>query len=64
MRLLGNPPLVFPTHFDAHWQPLTARATRLTDEQRADLAKFEQEVHACSPATRVVVPEAFRPYPI
>ena len=64
LRLLGNPPIVFPTHFDAHWQPLTAKETRLTDEQRADLAKFEQEVHACSPATRVVIPEAFRPYPV
>jgi L-ascorbate metabolism protein UlaG (beta-lactamase superfamily) len=64
MRLLGNPPVVFPTHFDAHWQPLTGKETRLTDEQRADLAKFEREVHACSPATRVVIPEAFRPYPV
>jgi L-ascorbate metabolism protein UlaG (beta-lactamase superfamily) len=64
MRLLGDPPVVFPTHFDAHWEPLTAKETRLTDEQRADLAEFVQEVHACSPGTRVVVPEAFRPYPI
>jgi L-ascorbate metabolism protein UlaG (beta-lactamase superfamily) len=64
MRLLGDPPVVFPNHFDAHAEPLTAGEDRVTDVARADLAKFADEVRACSPATRVVFPEIFRPNPV
>jgi L-ascorbate metabolism protein UlaG (beta-lactamase superfamily) len=62
MRLLGNPALVFANHFDAHWQPLTSKETRLEEGQRADASRFSAEIQACSPATEVVLPEAFRPY--
>jgi L-ascorbate metabolism protein UlaG (beta-lactamase superfamily) len=62
MRLLGNPALVFANHFDSFSQPLTSKQTRLEDGQRAEVTKFSDEIHACSPATKVVLPEAFRPY--
>jgi L-ascorbate metabolism protein UlaG (beta-lactamase superfamily) len=60
MRALGKPPLVFANHFDEWTEP--TRPTRdLPDETKSDLARFADEVHACSPTTRVVVPEPFQP---
>ncbi|MEO8874272.1 MAG: MBL fold metallo-hydrolase, partial [Polyangiaceae bacterium] len=59
LHALGNPPLVIASHFDAFWKSLDDDTT-LAPETRADLAKFTEEAHACSPLTRVVVPEHFQ----
>lgn len=61
MRVLENPKLVLPTHFDAHYEPLADERTPIAPAQLAEVAKFEQEVRACSPETRVVVPTRFAP---
>ena len=60
MRVLGNPALVLANHFDAHWEPLGAAQLAISPEARKSLAQFAAEVHACAPATRVVVPTHFR----
>lgn len=54
MRTLGNPPLVYVTHFDA-WRTPVAEQPPLDDDTRA----FAAEVTACSPRTRVVIPRHF-----
>ncbi len=59
LKALGQPNVVLPNHFDAHWQPFQARETRIEPEQRDDLAKFTAEVAACAPTTRVIVPRTF-----
>lgn len=59
MRALGNPPLVLANHFDAFWKHVDDD-TAPDPDTRADLAKFADEVHACSPLTRVVVPAHFQ----
>jgi L-ascorbate metabolism protein UlaG (beta-lactamase superfamily) len=59
MRALGNPSLVMTNHFDAHRQPLGAKPMDIGDEGLADLQAFANEIHACSPTTRVVVPKHF-----
>lgn len=64
MRALGRPPLVLTDHFDAHWKPLGPEQMSLGDDARASLARFADEIHACAPATKVVVPEHFRPIAI
>jgi L-ascorbate metabolism protein UlaG (beta-lactamase superfamily) len=56
MHALGAPPVVIATHFDAWTKPL-ADDTSIDDDTRADLAAFADEVHACAPKTRVIVPE-------
>jgi L-ascorbate metabolism protein UlaG (beta-lactamase superfamily) len=53
MRLLGNPPVVYPTHFD-DW-----KAPPKDEPLDVDLAAFIREVHACSPRTQVIVPKHF-----
>jgi L-ascorbate metabolism protein UlaG (beta-lactamase superfamily) len=55
LRVLGAPPLVLPNHFD-DWSapPRDAPAD-------ADLLAFVEEVRACSPHTRVIVPRHFVP---
>jgi len=59
MRVVGMPPVVFANHFDVWTEP--TRPTRdLPDDTKSDLARFADEVHACSPSTRVVVPEPFQ----
>jgi L-ascorbate metabolism protein UlaG (beta-lactamase superfamily) len=63
MRAIGQPPLVLPNHFDDHRAPLGDRPS-LTDDVREEIGHFADEVHACSPATRVVVPGYFDPIPI
>jgi L-ascorbate metabolism protein UlaG (beta-lactamase superfamily) len=61
MHVLGRPRLVFTNHFDVWKEP--ARPTRdLPDETKTDLARFADEVHACAPDTRVIVPEPFQAY--
>jgi L-ascorbate metabolism protein UlaG (beta-lactamase superfamily) len=64
MRVLGQPKLVLPNHFDAHRRPLGDHPPPFDEETREDLARFADEVHACSPATRVVVPAYFEPIAI
>jgi L-ascorbate metabolism protein UlaG (beta-lactamase superfamily) len=53
LRVLGAPPIVIATHFDA-WQE--APVDEPPDE---DLQAFVAEVHACAPATRVILPHHF-----
>jgi L-ascorbate metabolism protein UlaG (beta-lactamase superfamily) len=57
MRALGRPPLVFANHFDAFMQPLGPHQMDIDAEDRQSLARFADEIHACAPDTRVVVPE-------
>ncbi len=59
MRALGRPPLVLTNHFDAHSRPLGDPQMEVGDEARASLGRFADEVHACAPATKVVVPSHF-----
>lgn len=61
MRALGQPRLVLANHFDAHSTPLGPKQMDIGDEGRASLAKFADEIHACSPRTKVVVPTHFQP---
>jgi hypothetical protein len=58
MHALGEPPVVIANHFDVWMKPL---GEPLPDGTVKDLRKFEDEVHACAPATRVIVPEALHP---
>lgn len=58
MHALGQPPLVLANHFDAFRAPL---GTPLTAEAEADLRRFADEIHACAPNARVVVPIALQP---
>ncbi|MGN6107036.1 MAG: MBL fold metallo-hydrolase [Kofleriaceae bacterium] len=60
MRALGQPAVVFTNHFDPWTAPLGPKLV-LSDDARADLAEFTEEIHACAPNTRVVVPEYFEP---
>lgn len=64
MRALGRPPLVLTNHFDAHWAPLGPEQMDISDEGRAHLATFAEEIHACAPDTKVVVPVHFQPISI
>ena len=57
MRVLGNPPLVIPTHwdrfnvgYDVSQEPAVRR-----------LQSFIEEIKSASPATRVIVPQYFKP---
>lgn len=59
MRATGAPPLVLATHFDAWTKPL-AQAMDLDDDARRDLAAFSDEIHACAPRARVVIPSPGR----
>jgi L-ascorbate metabolism protein UlaG (beta-lactamase superfamily) len=60
MRVLGFPPLVFANHFD-DWRQAPLPTSQLSPEIQADLARFRAELHACSPHTRLIVPEPFSP---
>jgi hypothetical protein len=64
MRALGSPRLVLANHFDAFKEPLGPRQMDMGDASRADLAAFADEVHACAPAARVLVPTHLAPIPI
>jgi L-ascorbate metabolism protein UlaG (beta-lactamase superfamily) len=61
MRALNQPKLVLTNHFDAHWEPLGPRQMEIGDDARAGVQKFADEVHACAPSTRVVVPVHLQP---
>ena len=64
MRTLGQPPLVLTNHFDAFSEPLGPKQMDIGDDGRASLARFAEEIHACAPATKVVVPDHLRPIAI
>jgi L-ascorbate metabolism protein UlaG (beta-lactamase superfamily) len=53
LTVLGKPKLVYTTHFD-NW-----RGPPVDEPPNEDLRAFVEEVHACSPATRVVIPKHF-----
>ena len=54
MHALGNPPIVFPTHWDDYGSKPRPEALKQVDS-------FVAEVRAASPKTRVIVPEYFTP---
>lgn len=57
MRVLGNPPLVLPTHWDRFNVPYTFSQEPAVRR----LQSFIDEVKSASPSTRVIVPEYFKP---
>jgi hypothetical protein len=54
MKALGNPPVVFPTHWDDY-------GTKPRTEALQQVGTFVAEVQAASPKTRVIVPDYFMP---
>lgn len=54
MHALGDPPVVFPTHWDDYGTKPRAAALK-------QVALFSQEIHAAAPQTRIVVPDYFVP---
>jgi L-ascorbate metabolism protein UlaG (beta-lactamase superfamily) len=52
IRVLGSPPTVLVTHFDAWQKPPI-------DQPSEDADTFAAEIHACSPHTRVIIPKHF-----
>jgi L-ascorbate metabolism protein UlaG (beta-lactamase superfamily) len=60
MKVLGNPPLVIPTHWDRF------NVTYAVSQEPAvkRLQSFLDEVHAASPETTIIVPEYFKPIPL
>ena len=60
MSVLGSPPLVFANHFD-DWRRTPVPTSQLSPKIQADLAQFRAELRACSPHTRLIVPEPFSP---
>lgn len=54
MHALGDPPVVFPTHWDDY-------GTKPRPEALKQVATFVAEVRAASPRTRVIVPGYFTP---
>lgn len=57
MRVLGNPPLVIPTH----WDRFNVGYDVSQEPALRRLQSFIEEIKSASPATRVVVPEYFKP---
>jgi L-ascorbate metabolism protein UlaG (beta-lactamase superfamily) len=64
MKVLGHPRLVLTNHFDAHWNPLGPKQMQIEDADRADLMRFAEEIHGCSPETKVIVPTHLQPISI
>ena len=54
LHALGNPAVVFPTHWDDY-------GTKPRSEARKQVDTFATEVRAASPKTKVIVPEYFKP---
>lgn len=54
MRALGDPAVVFPTHWDDY-------GTKPRSEALRQVGTFVSEVRAASPTTKVIVPEYFKP---
>ncbi|HEX7666615.1 MAG TPA: MBL fold metallo-hydrolase [Polyangiaceae bacterium] len=64
MHALGNPKVVLANHFDAFWNPVGPKEMDIDDDAKKSLAAFADEVHACSPDTKVTVPEHFQKFPL
>jgi L-ascorbate metabolism protein UlaG (beta-lactamase superfamily) len=60
MRVLGNPAVVLPTHWDRFNVPYSVSQQPAIDR----LQSFVAEVKAVSPETKVIVPEYFQPVSI
>jgi L-ascorbate metabolism protein UlaG (beta-lactamase superfamily) len=60
MKVLGNPPLVIPTHWDRF------NVTYAVSQEPAvkRVQSFIDEVHSASPKTSIIVPEYFKPIPL
>ena len=56
MRVLGNPPIVLPTHWDRFNVPYEYTQQPAIDR----LQSFLDEVKAASPSTKVIVPKYLR----
>jgi L-ascorbate metabolism protein UlaG (beta-lactamase superfamily) len=54
MRALGNPPLVFPSHWDDYGSKPRAEVLK-------EVGVFAAEIHAAAPRTKVIVPDYFTP---
>jgi hypothetical protein len=54
MQALGDPPIVFPTHWDDY-------AIKPRAEALKGVNAFADEVRAASPQTKVIVPDYFAP---
>ncbi len=57
MRVLGNPPIVIPTHWDRFNVPYGVSQEPAVRR----LQSFLDEIKAASPQTKVIVPEYFKP---
>ncbi len=60
MRVLGNPPIVIPTHWDRFNVPYSVSQEPAVRR----LQSFLDEVRAASPKSRIIVPEYFHPITI
>jgi L-ascorbate metabolism protein UlaG (beta-lactamase superfamily) len=60
MRVLRNPPLVIPTHWDNFTAPYEASQQLAIDA----LESFKKEVSAASPGSKVIVPQYFQAIPL
>ena len=54
MQALGDPPIVFPTHWDDYGSKPRAEVLK-------EVSVFTAEIHAASPRTKVIVPDYFTP---
>jgi L-ascorbate metabolism protein UlaG (beta-lactamase superfamily) len=61
MRALDYPATVIANHFDDWTEPPPAPGQPLPADDQQDLEAFAAEIHACSPATKVIVPKHFEP---
>jgi L-ascorbate metabolism protein UlaG (beta-lactamase superfamily) len=57
MEVLGNPPVVIPTHWDRFNVPYSVSQEPAVQR----LQSFIEEIKSVSPKTRVIVPEYFKP---
>ena len=57
MKVLGNPAVVIPTHWDRFNVPYTVSQEPAVRRLRL----FIDEIKLASPKTRVIVPEYFKP---
>jgi len=57
MRALGDPRLVFPTHWDSY-------ADKTMEQARQEADAFAAEIKAAAPRTKVIIPNYFEPMTI
>ena len=54
MHALGQPPVVFPTHWDSY-------GVKIREQALKEVQAFAAEIRAVSPKTDVIIPEYFKP---